>query len=196
MDDLEFIARVASAISNRDKKELESCVDEFAEYCFEEQAPSEKELSQAVFDFIVGRMRDESFQLMDGSWFLLRLVQTDFGRLTNGQKAALLVCFRETYAKFRDFMSCFLISEILGKYYSDANAVELLEDLSRVGADAPRALVPMGLGYVARSADGDVSSRAIDCLRRMRLDESAEVRAEVELALRKLRTRGIFTDGE
>jgi hypothetical protein len=195
MEDADFTQGVRLAISRRDGQLLERCVDSFASLCFKGNRVEANTIAPEVFDFIVEQIHDRCFQEMTGSWHLLHLFETDWGRLTSEQKDKLMVCLEATFERFTDSMACFITAELLGEYYSNERAFELLDRLSFAKAEVPRSMVPMGLEYLARSPSEPLSKRAVDRLTEMRTDESPLVRTEVEEGLQKIvRRRQLETE--
>lgn len=147
--------------------------------------------SAAVFEGLLDILAEPQFLGMDGSWHLLRLFENAWDYLDEGQRDRLLEAFEASYGEYADWMSCFVISEILGRQYGDERALEVFRRLKRLGSPVPRSLLPHGLEHLVKGRRGDdVAGRAFAELSAMRNDPSERVREEVREALARLAREG------
>lgn len=175
---------ISAAIRNRNASQIHASVEEFAEFCFKEYSPDLDPFPEEVFGLILECMSDNTFLGMSGSYQLLMLFEYDWARLSESQRDRLLEALRESYEKYRDWMSQFVISEILGEYYCDERALHVLIDLQQTSNETARALVPHGFEHVARQGGSDrLGEIARTQLLSMARDPSAKVQNEVAVAL-------------
>jgi hypothetical protein len=143
----------------------------------------------SVFEFILKLMDSEMFLAMQGSSKLLMVLETDWVRLSPEQRQKLLVALGKSYERFKDQMSLFITSELLGQYYCNEGAFGLLRQLEKTSNVTARALIPHGFEHIAKSAaDEKLRTRAVSELKSMRQDPSPEVQSEAAEALAKLPT--------
>lgn len=137
-----------------------------------------------VIDVLLEFIGQQSFRQAPHSHHVLVILQFEWDRLTTEHRKKILPHLVNAYARFEDMMSCYVISELLGRFYADHSALSALRELMTVESEGARSLIPMGLGFLAReSPDVETAMRAQNELRKMRSDKSDLVRYEVETAL-------------
>ena len=173
---------VYKGIETGDWNFLESCFIEMSEY---EGDPSV--FPEGVFEQITQLLSTTCFLQATGSHNVLRLLQYDWDILSDDQKQKLLSLFEESYFKFKDTLSCFLIAEILGLRYCNAESLDLLNKLSMGALEDVRVFIPMGFFNIAsNSSNAQLRIESYRALARMRNDISAIVRAEATNLLAQL----------
>jgi hypothetical protein len=81
----------------------------------------------------------------------------------------------------------FVLSELLGEYFSDERAFQLLDRLSKIENEESRALIPHGLEHMIKNlGDNQLSNKAYKLLLKMKKDSSKQVQDEVMESLRNL----------
>lgn len=174
----------AEAIEKGDSSIFEGCVTQISEFCFKEPQPGQTAFPDYIFDRILELMSREEFLQMDGSHNLLLLFEYDWARLTVQQKEKLLEAIGRSYDRFTDWMSYFVISELLGEYYCNETAFRLLTELQTTSNETARSLVPHGYEHIARDGASDALRKmALDRLSSMANDASPDVQKEVAEAL-------------
>lgn len=144
-------------------------------------------VSEDLFLLILDLLRREAFLEMKGSSHLLLLFEYDWSTLNEDQRSRLLEALRNSYDRFRDSLSQFVITELLGDYYCDNAAFEVLTDLERTDVEVARALIPHGYEHLVKGASDDsLRKQAMARLLSMKNDPSETVRTEVDEALRHL----------
>jgi hypothetical protein len=124
---------------------------------------------------------------LPGSSKLLMIFETDWVRLSAEQKQKLLVSLGKSYERFKDSMSYFIASELLGQYYCNEDAFRLLRQLKKTSNVTARALIPHGFEHIAKSAaDERLRKQAVSELISMKQDRSPEVQTEASEAFGKL----------
>ena len=179
--------RIRTAVLHRDASALEKIVGEIASFCFKEQRPDEEPFPEALFSLLLTLMETEEFLDMKGSSHLLILFEYDWCRLNEAQKHRLLEAFSRAYEKFRDWMACFVITELLGEYYCDKNSLQALCELQKTSNVVARSLVPHGFEHIIKATESpSLRDQAMSRLLSMKNDTSDKVRDEVEAALNNL----------
>jgi hypothetical protein len=136
------------------------------------------------------------FQSAEGSWHLIVLFERYWSLMSERRKNRLLHVLEATFASFKDPVTWFLISEILGEYYHDEAAFDVLCRLDASCPELPRSLVPHGLEHLIKNREpgSDLYRRAYRKLNELALDLSETVRYEVTLSLERLQSRGLTPD--
>lgn len=148
------------------------------------------EVSEPAFDFYVEVLQCEDFRRMEGSWYWLKSMQGNWEYLSGTQKQRLLEVLEEVYPGLEDWMGCFVISELLGSYFGDRRALEVLRRLRITAPDTARALLPHGFEHlIEESQDRQLVETALLELNAMRDDPASLVREETEQAVARLARR-------
>ena len=115
------------------------------------------------------------------------MLERDWELFAQHQKAVLLETIEHVYDKFQDWLSLFIISELLGEYFSDDRALETLKRLKNTSNELARSFVPHGFEHMVKSAkDEALCMRARLELEDMKHDLSTKVRDEVSISLANL----------
>lgn len=148
--DADLAKAIQEAIQLGDSVSLNECIFEFSEDCFKECEPTLAVFSEDVFRAILDLITKKEYLEMDESHKLLFLFESDWGRLNDGQKESLLPALESAYTRFKDRMSIFVISELLGEYYCNEASFLVLTRLRTVSNEIARAFVPHGFEHLAR----------------------------------------------
>ena len=187
LDPSALVKSIEDAVRTRDSKTLEKIVRECASFSFKESVPEQETFPEGLFGPILSLMEREEFLTLAGSSHLLMLFEYDWSRLDEDQRNRLLDAIRRTYAKFDDWMACFVISELLGEYYCNENAFRVLCELQDSSNVIARSLVPHGFEHIIKGADSvALRDEAMSRLKSMKNDSSPQVRSEVGVALSNL----------
>ncbi len=191
-EEAELAAEIQGAVAAGDAGRLRACIDDAANCCFKERPRfGPQGFSELIFELILTMLKRPEFLEMEGSHYLLKLFEYDWGLLSEPQKARLVPALEEAWPNFKDWLSRFIISELLGEYSADEWAFEALRRLRRLKPDDARVLVPHGFEHIVRdSSDKDLSKKAFAELLEMRDDQSEDVRGEVMLSLQRLANLG------
>ena len=175
-------------LEKRDQQSLKEFIDKVDLYLIVDSG-AEDLFPDSVFEFILKLMDSEMFLAMQSSSKLLMVLETDWVRLSPEQRQKLLVALGKSYERFKDQMSLFITSELLGQYYCNEDAFRLLRQLEKTSNVTARALIPHGFEHIAKSAaDEKLRTRAVSELKSMRQDPSPKVQSEAAEALAKLAT--------
>lgn len=183
LDAVNILKRLGEATSKHDTPALAEIVAECSTFSFRE-ASEDGPFPENLFEGIVQLIEQDQFLSMSGSYQLLMLFESEWSRLEERQKVNLLEVFGATYGRYADWMSCFVITELLGEYYCDERAFKLLCELEITSNETARALVPHGFEHIAKAAEKQsLQIQALARLRAMINDPSERVRNEAEVAL-------------
>jgi hypothetical protein len=181
---------IREAVASEDVGQLELGVLMAATFCFKQPSPQPEAFPELLFDLIIRLMTEQHFLKMDASHKLLMLFEYDWGRLSEDQRARLLDSIKESYDKFEDWMSCFVISELLGQHYCNEAAFEVLRELQKTSNETARSLVPHGFEHIVKEAENfALRKRAMSSLLSMQHDKSSQVTKEVAVAIGNLSGR-------
>jgi hypothetical protein len=159
-------------------------------YAMETSALEEDHFAEHNFELILNLLSQRTFLEMTGSFYILRVLENNWESLSDEQKERLLPSLETAYGLFNDWMSWFVISELLGEYFGDEQALRVLSRLKTLRGEGPRSLVPHGLEHIVKGArDEDLVSKAYTELSGMGKDPSEQVRDEVSLSLQRLANR-------
>jgi hypothetical protein len=159
-------------------------------YAIETSALEADHFSEHDFRLILDLLKQRNFLKMSGSFYILRVLENNWKSLSDEQKVRLLPALETAYGLFTDWMSWFVISELLGEYFGDEQALGALSRLKTLRGEGPRALVPHGLEHIVKGArDEGLLRKAYTELSGMRNDPSEQVRDEVSLSFQRLANR-------
>jgi hypothetical protein len=159
-------------------------------YTMETSALEADHFAEHDFELILDLLNQRNFLEMTGSFYILRVLENNWESLSDEQKERLLPALETAYGLFNDWMSWFVISELLGEYFGDEQALRVLSHLKSLHGEGPRSLVPHGLEHIVKGAgDEDLVRKAYTELSGMGNDPSEQVRDEVSLSLQRLANR-------
>jgi hypothetical protein len=156
-------------------------------------------LEEGGFDADPGALRelaafvqDATFLKAHNSSAVLKFLGFDYATMDPASREyvekEIVPLLSRAYAEFEDWMSWYLICDMLGRYLANDLALSTLIRLKGTAQDQPRSLVPMGLGLLVREAsDRETSQLALSELKSLLNDPAEEVRAEAVLALKQVR---------
>ncbi len=176
--------RIDAAIASGDGEALREAVFEAETVLLDDAFPGE------LFEQLIALLDRSEFLRLEGSHHLLRLIPGEWETLGEDQRERLLTAIERAYPRFADWMSWFVISEILGENYADERALAALCRLAGTSEEGPRSLVPHGLEHIIRdSGDVALAERARKELDRLARDRSERVRGEVAESMARLKRR-------
>lgn len=187
MNTVSFRIAVSSGIENNDWDSLDDWFVKQSSFSFREESGSCMEsVTDEIIDCIRELLASSDFRNAEGSYNVLRILEYDWAIISPEQKARLLPDLANSITYLHDEISRFMIVELLGEFYCDDKALVFLLELSQSPLPEIRELVPMGLGHIIRKHPGtDLSMIALDRLKCMQSDPSAQVLREVNLVLQR-----------
>ncbi len=168
-------------------------IDDFEKELFSPSGGSMEELFTAAFLDLAGReqmprdafakfitlLSDQRVQRLENSSYIVNLFLLLFDRLTPAQRERLRILLADTYGKFADFNSRFIMTEIIGMHYADAWALETLTRFSRGRAPTDRELVPYGLRLMcSHASDAKIRAKSKFALEQLLRHSDAALRQE------------------
>ena len=143
------------------------------------------------FRLLCSVMRSRPFRRsIKAAEHVLHLFRRDqWENLSSNQKRRLLVELEWLYPKVtaQAWNLCFLTTVLLGENFRDEQALNALLRLSKVPRENSRSLIPHGLEHIVRdSGNSTLAAIALEKLRHMAEDASAQVRDEVELSMARI----------
>ena len=132
-------------------------------------------------------MKNEKFQALPDSHKLLLLFETEWGRLNDSQREDLAEVINETYLSFKDELSCFVLSEVLGEYLANDKSLKVFDNLQQTKNEAARSFVAYGYGKLALTTQNEnIKKIAVNELNKLKNDNSELVRNEAIIGLNKM----------
>jgi hypothetical protein len=172
-------------------------VGEYATFCGKEVQTWDS-FPRSVFQYLTRLFEEETVLKIEGIHSLFAIFQFEWSRLTDSQKAQLMLSISQAYSMQMTTMSRFVICELLGEYYANSQALMVLKMFGKMGPEERRVFVPHALEHFIR-ATSDPNSRAdaMLVLESLSRDDSPCVRSEVKQALSKFRapTKGDESTG-
>lgn len=173
---------IHQAITLNDSTKLQKCINDFDTYFF-----GIDHFPKDIFNFLISLLYKNNVLNMNGSWHLLMSFQYNWELLSDEQKTKLILTLESVYIKFKDRMSLFVISELLGENFRNEQALQVLCKLKNLTSEEHRSFVPHGLEHIVRdSQDKNLSEKAYFELLQMKKDTSEQVRYEVNLSIQRI----------
>lgn len=138
------------------------------------------------YNFMVELFNDKIFKLENSS-SLPFFIMVEWNAFSEAQIEKLLPVLENSYEGFKDWMSQYLITGILGAKLADERAFNILLNLKNVENELPRSLVSHGLEELIRNTkEKMLADKAYAVLLEMRNDPSELVQDEVEEAIQNI----------
>jgi hypothetical protein len=153
---------------------------------YKDRLPNEGAFPDEILTEIINRLADDKTVQLEGIHKLLLIIEQNWGILCDSQLKTLRDPLLDVFVRSNDEMSQFLVVEIFGNFYTDANALENLKRMETISNSNRRQLIPLGYYYIVCEADNyDLSNRAYLELVRMEDDLDESVRKEALYLKRK-----------
>jgi hypothetical protein len=183
----EYINQLDLAIANKNLGSLKKSLNLFDSYCFKEK--HEEVFPILLFDKVISLMSDINFQQLSDTSDVIFIFEREWGKLNEVQKITLLEAIKDSYGKFTDDLTHFIMAEILGEYYLNHESEAVLDILSQTPNDNARAFIAMGYGkLVTYKKENLDKSKLLNKLRVMLKDKSESVRTEAQISINKIET--------
>jgi hypothetical protein len=184
-------SKVMQAIHSCEPKAIKACAMDI-----DNEALETGQISDSTFHWYLSLFSLPEFLRSPASSALVLTIADNWTEWSDEQKATLLESLVRAYPTFKDWMSCFAISELLGAYYGDERALLALSKLRHLTGSMPCKLLPHGFEHIAKATDTPaVSFAALAVLRGMLTDPADEVRAEAYESLARVGGRVRDTPG-
>ncbi len=162
-----------------------------------------KKFAQELDDVILDHFPENCFQLildllelpsfldLENSHNFLFVLLVNWEYLSNNQKNKLIPLLENSYELFKDWYSCFIISEIFGDKLHNKKVFEILCQLKNITSEMPRSFIPHAFEHIViKTSEQNLKLSAFNKIREMKKDHSQKVRNEVDLSLRKIKNKG------
>jgi hypothetical protein len=174
----EFQKSVTSAISRHDSDALSEAISKCATYC-EKAVQSWEAFPERTFQFLMELLTQDRIVEFEGAYNLFLIFRHEWSRLSCLQREKLLALLSDAYRKPMAEMTRFVVCELLGEFYANAEAFALLKQFGKMQSEESRLFVPHGLEHlIEETADPDIRAAAIDLLGTFQGDVSERVREE------------------
>lgn len=122
---------------------------------------------------------NSTFLYANGSWHILAVLHYECEKVSSQQWIALLPHIEKSYSKFKDWMSCFIITEIIGNDFPTTESFAMLVKLRNIEDEVCRSYIPNALeGFVKNSLDPKIRKEAYNNIVDMLNDMSTIVTKE------------------
>jgi hypothetical protein len=188
-DEAEFQQSVTSAIAQHDSEALIETINKRATYC-EKDVQSWELFPERIFQFLVELLTQDRVVEFEGTYDLFLIFRHEWSRLSDLQRERLLALLGDVYRKPMAEMTRFVICELLGEFYANAEALALLKRFGKMQSEESRLFVPHGLEHlIEETADPDIRAAAIDVFGTFEGDASERVREEALAAANAIGNR-------
>ena len=182
MSDAQFQEAVASAIARRDGEALGEAVGSYATFC-EKDVQFWEAFPDGTFQFVTDLLAKDHEVEFDGIWHLFLLFRYEWSRLSASQRETLLPLLGKAYQKPMGDMTRFVICELLGEFYSNSDALDLLKQFGKMESEQSRLFVPHALEHlIEETVNPTIRAAALDYLTTLQSDTSERVREEANAA--------------
>lgn len=129
-----------------------------------------------LIEILKGLLDSNIFVCANGSWHILAVLHYECEKVSSQQWIALLPYIEKSYSKFKDWMSCFIITEIIGNDFPTTESFTMLIKLMNIEDEVYRSYIPNALeGFIKNSPDQKVRKGAYNKLVNMLSDTSTIV---------------------
>lgn len=124
-------------------------------------------------------LENSSFLRASGSWHILAILHHECEKVSAQQWISLLPHIEKSYSKFEDWMSCFILTEIIGNDFPTIESFVMLLKLRNIEDEVLRSYIPNALeGFVRNSLDPKIRKEAYSNIVDMLGDASTVVTKE------------------
>lgn len=184
----EYINKLDLCIASKNLGLLKKGLNLFDSYCFKEK--HEDHFPSVLFEKIISLMTDVNFQQLPDTSAVILIFEREWGKLNEDEKAILLKTIENTYGKFTDDLTHFILAEILGEYFADNKSHAIIDFLSTTKNDNARAFIAMAYRKLYYNKKENLDTKSIlNKLKKMLNDSSQSVRTEVEISINKLNSK-------
>lgn len=139
-----------------------------------------KQFPDDAFGFLIEFLsRDDVLDAREGIWAIFLMFEADWEKLTNSQRERLLGPSELLFKRTQDQKAALMIAELLGEYFKDEQALDVLIRLAQLEDASKRVEIPHGLEHLIRANPSpSLKLRVLEILTDMSRDENEEVRKE------------------
>jgi len=180
---------VLKAIAANDSEALRRLLLDNATYCNEYSerlysGDAELEELAALLDLLTSGV----FTLVTDSAIAFQIIRADWAAFTEPQVQMIVRHIGQRYGDYKDFMACFVMTEILGECSADRSALDTVLVLrDTIGDEQHRSLLPHALEHISVEAkSASVRNLARRELEAGKFDRCPKYRSEVQISLWRL----------
>jgi|GEM_PF-4596202 len=126
-----------------------------------------------IIEIITNLLTNKDFLFAEGSWHILNILLNESEIISSEQWNNLLPYIEKSYCKFKDWMSCFILTEIIGDKFPTRESFNTLMELKKTKDELRRSFIPNALeGFVRYSHDQELRKEAYENIIDMLSDSS------------------------
>lgn len=166
----EIELKIFKSLDSNDLDGLIECKDDIQSYLF-----GMNSFPENLMEIIKNLFINKNFLSAEGSWHILMILFYEHEEISSEQWNGLLPCIEQSYYKFKDWMSCFALTEIIGDKFP---TIESFNTLMKLGKNEDedelrRSYIPNALeGFVRYSSNQELRKEAYKNLIDMLSDSS------------------------
>lgn len=132
-----------------------------------------------LIEILAELLMNKSFLDADGSWHILKVLHHECEKVSSQQWSYLLPKIENSFSEFKDWMSCFILTEIIGQDFPTLESFHVLTRLRNINNEVYRSYIPNALeGFIKNSNDPKIRKEAYNNLVDMMNDKSIMVAKE------------------
>ncbi len=186
-----FKSAVTLGLTTGDWESFDQWVSTYSTFTFKDGADeTDPVFDDAIVDFLVEILSDERFCSDQNSYKVLYEVERNWAVITEPQERRIFPALGPLFFASAEYMTRFVILELLGENYADEAAMNVLEQFAQVEDAEKRALVPMGFDDLIReTGDLTLARCAYENLKHMKGDAEEIVRYEARAYIARIEQR-------
>jgi hypothetical protein len=170
----EIELNILRSLFEGDIDDLIDCETDIENYLFGLQLFPDK-----LIEILTNLLTNKNFLQANGSWHILKLLHHECEKISSQQWNYLLPQIENSFSKFKDWMSCFILTEIIGEDFPTSESFVVLMRLKNTENEICRSYIPNALeGFIRNSHDPRIKKEAYNSLTNMKDDKSAIVAKE------------------
>ena len=167
----EIELNILEALTSPNVEKLNSLGNNIEDYLF-----GIKKIPNRLIEVLAELLMNDAFLYAEGSSHILNFLHFECESISSEQWNYLLPYIESSYSKFEDWMSCFILTEIIGNDFPTKESLTMIINLKTVENELYRSYIPNALmGFVKCSPDLKIKKAAYDNLMLMTNDSSAIV---------------------
>jgi hypothetical protein len=132
-----------------------------------------------LIEILIRLLMDKNFLDADGSWHILKILHHECEKVSSHQWEHLLPKIENSFSRFKDWMSCFILTELIGEDFPTMESFYVVVRLRNTSNEICRSYIPNALeGFIRNSNDLKIRREAYNNLVDMMNDKSTIVAKE------------------
>lgn len=185
--DLNLIkAQLIQGLCNDSDQEIFDAIFEFEMYCL-----IDKSIPDEVFVFLEEVLDSYQAHQSKYSHHIFGFFDAEWEKLRGHQKKSILRLICKNYHRYKDWVACFIMSEILGECFSNRQSLSVVRKLKRTcKIERPRSIIPHAFEHHVTDSNCPLVRRlALRELESMSNDPVKKVRLEAKVSLERIKSR-------